>query len=196
MVDEILLYISAAPDLDREREVLGRSVADVPVTLGWRVVHSPARDDPVDLGAVAQADVHLVLLGSDIRAPVGLEWALARRAGRRPDLFLKQNVLRTAAAEEFVCHAGQFGAWQPFKDGAELRVYAFRLIAAHILDQANRFLLSPEEQARLQAWRADLAKAGARREQETRGGAGASAVVFSRERYVPSDGTLIEDREL
>ena len=72
MADRLLLYISAASDLRAEREVLGRAVTEVPVSLAWRVVHSPGGDEPVDVDAVSRADVHLLLLGGDIRAPVGL----------------------------------------------------------------------------------------------------------------------------
>jgi hypothetical protein len=41
MADEVLVYVSAAPDLQREREILSRAVTEVPVPLGWRVVQSP-----------------------------------------------------------------------------------------------------------------------------------------------------------
>jgi hypothetical protein len=34
MADEVLLYISAASDLQREREILGWVVTEVPVPLG------------------------------------------------------------------------------------------------------------------------------------------------------------------
>lgn len=73
MVDEILVYISATPDLQQEREIPGRAVTEIPVALGWRVVQSPSGDEPADLNAAARADVHTLLLGSDIRAPIGLE---------------------------------------------------------------------------------------------------------------------------
>ena len=82
MADQVNLYVSAAADLEHEREILGRAVTEIPVTLGWRIVQSPLRDDPVDLVAVVEADVHLVIMGGDIRAPIGREWMAARRAGR------------------------------------------------------------------------------------------------------------------
>ena len=49
MADEVWVYISAGPDLQREREILGRAVTEVPVPLGWRVVQSPSGDAPADL---------------------------------------------------------------------------------------------------------------------------------------------------
>jgi hypothetical protein len=191
MADTLLLYLSAAGDLEAEREMVGRAVASVPVTLGWRVVQSPLRDDPVDFEAVARADVHLVLLGGDARAPVGLEWQAARRAGRRPVLFKKQGVARTPAGDEFARYAGFQAPWRPFGDAADLRRQVLRLLADHLLEQSIYYALAPEELARLQEWRARLDKDAAADDRSGRG-AGDSAVILSPERYVPSEGILLE----
>src|SRR3990170_3296483 len=76
MVDILHLYISAASDLDLERESLSRLVAEIPVTLGWRVIQSPIHGEMLNTNAITEADVHILLLGTDIRAPIGLEWRL------------------------------------------------------------------------------------------------------------------------
>ena len=104
MVDQILLYISAAGDLIPEREALSQAVVEIPVTLGWRIIQSPYKGEPVNPDAVTAADVHLLLLGSDIRAPIRLEWLYSRRFGRLPVLFLKQDIQRTMAAQNFMHH--------------------------------------------------------------------------------------------
>jgi hypothetical protein len=195
MADELLVYVSAAPDLEREREILGRAVTEVPVPLGWRVVQSPAGDEPADLEAAARADVHLLLLGSDIRAPIGREWLTARRAGRQPVPLLKQGVLQTPAAQSFQRYIEEQVAWRPFRDGAELRLLGLRLLADHILARAQHYALSPLELARLQAWRSELGGRGKDVEAVTRGGAAASGIVLSPERYVPSEGVLIQTPE-
>ena len=49
----VVFYISAASDLELEREVLGRAASEVPVDVGWRVVQSPAGNGPVDLEAIS-----------------------------------------------------------------------------------------------------------------------------------------------
>jgi hypothetical protein len=98
MADFFNLYISAATDLDYERDLLGRLVTEIPVTLGWHIRQSPSRGESPDLEAVTHVDLHLLLLGSDIRAPFGLEWFVSRRAERRPVLFLMEGTLRTTAA--------------------------------------------------------------------------------------------------
>lgn len=191
MADEVLVYVSAGPDLQREREILGRAVTEVPVPLGWRVVQSPSGDAPADLDAAARADVHLLLLGSDIRAPIGREWIAARRAGRRPVPLLKQGVQQTPAAQSFRRYIEEQMAWRPFRDGMELRSLGLRLLADHILARAQHYALSPLELARLQAWRSKLEGPGKRVDEVTRGGAASSGIVLSPERYVPSEGVLV-----
>jgi hypothetical protein len=195
MTDEVLVYISAASDLQPEREILGRAVTEVPVPVGWRVVQSPSGDAPANLDAAARADVHLLLLGSDIRAPIGREWIAARRAGRRPVPMLKRGVLQTSAAQSFQRYIEEHVAWRPFRDGAELRLLELKLLADHILAQAQHYALSPLELARLQAWRAELEGPGQGADAVTRGGAAASGVVLSPERYVPSEGELLQAPE-
>jgi hypothetical protein len=191
MHNSVMLYVSAANDLAPEREILGRAVTQVPVSLGWRIIQSPGRDDPVDLDAVARASVHLLLLGSDIRAPVGLEWQTARRAGRWPVPFLKQGILRTPAAQNFVRYLGSQATWRPFKDGADLRAQVLKLLGGWLLERAGFYALSPLEVGRLEDWLSSLDTLRPAPEGETGEGAGDSGVLLSPERYEPSDGILI-----
>lgn len=191
MADTVVLYISAAADLAPEREVLGRAVTELPVTLGWRVVQTPLADERLDLAAAAAADVHFLLVGSDIRAPVGLEWIAARRAGRSPVLFLKKDTSRTPAARAFVHELERKASWRLFKDATDLRRQVLVLLADHLLAHADYFVLRPAELEALRAWRDGLETAEQRLPDETRGGAGASAVILSPERFIPSEGVLV-----
>ena len=195
MVDTLLLYISAASDLEHERDILGRAVTEIPVTLAWRIVQTPLHGEPPDLKAVEQADLHLLLLGGDIRAPVGLEWQVARRAGRLPALFLKQGVPRTPAANAFVRYLGDQATWQPYKDSADLRLKTHKLLADHIQDRLVYYALSPGELERLRLWRGELEAGKTAQVDEAPGGAGESSVIFSRERYTPSQGVLIQPQK-
>src|SRR5512136_2327830 len=152
MADRILLYISAASDLSFEREVLGRAIVEIPTSLGWRIKQTPVAEEPLDLEAVAAADVHVLVLGGDIRAPVGAEWLAARRAGRLPALFLKQGAHHTPAAQIFVRDLERHAAWRPFDDAADLRRQVLGLLTGHILNHAARYRIGPEEFAKLRAW--------------------------------------------
>jgi hypothetical protein len=192
--DQILLYLSAATDLEAECEIVGRTVTELPVSLGWRIVRSPNRDEPVDQETVARADLHLLLLGSDVRAPIGSEWLIARRSGRRPNLFLKQNILRTPAAQNFLRYLREQGTWHPFHSGAELRIQVLRLLVGNLLNRAVSYGLSLAEVARLQTWQAELDAHPPEGQDIARGGAGGGGVVLSPERYTPSEGVLIQPR--
>lgn len=192
MADRVLIYISAATDLEPEREALGKAVTEVPVTLAWRVVQTPRAGEPLDLAAAAQADIHILLLGSDIRAPVGLEWMAARQASRLPILFLKSGTSRTPAAAAFIHEVEQHATWLPFQDLADLRRQVLALLGDHILKRADYYVLRPAELESLVAWRENLDKKSPPQAEEPRGGAGASAVVLSTERFTPSEGVLID----
>lgn len=183
----VTIYISAASDLMAEREVLGRMIAGLPVTLAWRIGQTPLGVEPLDLEVVRQADLYLLLLGGDIRAPVGLEWHTAAYARRPINAFLKQGLARTLAGQAFVRETGV--DWQPFRDPAHLRRQVERLLADYLLRHAIRFALTPPEVERL----TDLLKTEAETEQPAGGeGTGHSAVLLSRERYLPSEGVIVD----
>lgn len=193
MVDILNLYISAAADLDHEREVLSRVVAEIPVTLGWRVTQTPLHGDAVDASALAQAEVHIFLLGSDIRAPLGLEWRLAHRANRLQFAFLKQDIARTMAALDFIRYLETQTRWNFFRNIVDLRLQTLKLLSDHILSQPEYYVLKPGEFDRLTSWREKL-NLPEEEQLELHGGIGESSVVLSPERYIPSEGVLIKPK--
>jgi hypothetical protein len=190
MAKHFLIDISAANDLEAERDLLARSVIAVPADLTWRIEQSPRANDPIDRQAIAQADLHLLLLGSDIRAPIGLEWLVARRHGRMPLPMLKEGAGRTLAAEDFRRFIIRQRPWRPFTSLAHLQRQVQRLLGQQILDQVVAYGLSPDQIVGLQTWLAELDEApepGA----EAFGGAGESSLIFSKEGYEPSSGILL-----
>jgi hypothetical protein len=191
MADRILLYISAATDLALEREVLGRASIEIPTSLGWRITQTPGADEQLDLEAVAAANVHLLLMGADIRAPVGAEWWAARRAGRLPTLFLKRGVLHTPAGMAFIRDLERQADWRPFEDAADLRRQVLALLTEHIVNRAAHYRISPDEFAKLCAWQKQIEITDKKSVDKTRGGAGASSVILSTERFTPSEGKLV-----
>ncbi len=191
MAKEVILYISAASDLAAEREILGRAVAEVPVDLPWRVVQSPAGNGPVDLDAVVEADIHILVMGGDIRAPVGLEWQIARRYGRQPIALLKSNVLHTPAGRDFIRLVREVQNWSAFDSGTVLRRRVLSIFANHLLNRAGVYGLTPDEIARVRNWETSLLETSEPVDQELRGGAGDSAILISRERFEPSGGIVI-----
>ena len=186
------LYISAALDLELEREILGRAAAEIPVTLGWRIFQSPAHGEPVNLEAVVRADVHLLLLGSDIRAPIGLEWRTARRAGKIPVLFLKNDALRTPAGQDFRRYVAQEQEWRTYQDIPGLHRQALGLLCEVLIGRAIDFNLQPQEFERLKEWRKELDAAGKQDIDDTRAGAGDSGVILSPEQAASAGGILLQ----
>ena len=192
MADEFLLYISAALDLSDERDVISRAVVEIPTSLGWRLVHTPHPGEIPDLDSVARADMHLLLIGGDIRAPIGMEWYASRRAGNQPRLLLKQGVVRTPAAQVFVRELVDFATWLPFDTHSHLRQQVLQMLASQILERAAHFQLSDEEYQRLQTWQMQLRNGALTLQERTGGGTGESSVIFSPERFTPSGGVLLE----
>jgi hypothetical protein len=192
MRERLLFFISAARDLRLERDVIARAVTEIPTTLGWTIKQTPPASRESDLVAVARADVHVLLLGRDIQAPVGLEWAAARRAGRAVALFV-HDVPQTQAASGFMREVNRQRpsvgpAWERFKDAHDLRLKVLRLLGEHLLAHAIDYDLGDAAQGRLCAWLAALTdKPGPdlRAADETGG------VILSTERYMPKEGKLI-----
>jgi hypothetical protein len=187
---QILLYISAGSDLAAEREVVGRAITEIPLDLGWRIFQTPGSGYRVDREAVELADLHLYLLGSDIRAPVGYEWAIAREAGHRPIPLLKTSVSRTPAGLDQVRYIGFQAHWFPFQHPSDLRWRILRLLSAYILFRASELELSLVELETLVAWRKRLYVRPV--DEETVGGAGEGGVLLSQKRYVPAEGVPIK----
>jgi hypothetical protein len=181
-------YISAASDLMAERETLGRMIAALPVTLAWRIVQTPTGAEPLDLEAVRRADLYLLALGSDIRAPVGLEWHTARRAGRPTLAFLKQGLARTLAGQAFVREANL--AWQPFSDAADLSRQVQPALVEHLLRQSLHYALTLAEVEQLSALPTSETKPTSATPGEE---AAHSAVILSRERFRPSQGVIVDE---
>jgi hypothetical protein len=183
----VTIYISAASDLMAEREALARMIAALPVTLVWRIMQTPLTEmDPLDLNALSSADLYFLLMGSDIRAPVGLEWLTARRVRRSAVLFLKRGIPRTPAAQVFIKDVGDI--WQSFQDAADLSRRIQHMLSEHLLRHAVRFLLTPEEIVGLEV----LSTSDATLDQAGRGEeAGHSAVILSRDRFEPSEGVVL-----
>jgi hypothetical protein len=185
----VTIYISAASDLMAEREALARMIAALPVTLAWRIVQTPVADvDPLDLDALGSADLYFLVMGSDIRAPVGLEWLMARRVRSSAVAYLKRGVPRTPAAQVFINDRSM--VWQTFGDAADLSSQVHGVLAEHLVRHAIQYALTPDEIATLEALPAsDTATDQVGRGEE----AGHSAIILSRERFEPSGGVVVDE---
>lgn len=192
MIDKFRLYISAAPDLRFERDLLARAITEIPTTLGWTITQTPPASREPDLNAVRQADAHLLVMGIDIQAPVGLEWAVARRAGKPVTLLYKSTVTQTQAAQAFVRDVAKHGQWRAFEDAAGLRRLVLKLLAEQLIAQAVDYEMLPDEIDTLKAWRKALDEKQQGVVSDARTSADADAVILTTERFVPSEGKLLK----
>lgn len=184
----VIIYISAAPNLMAEREALARMIAELPVTLAWHIVQTPTEAEPLDRESLLAADLYFLVMGTDIRAPVGLEMHTAQQAKRQIIAFLKQGVVYTPAGEVFVRQTRL--QWRSFADATHLSQQVQRIIAEYLIRYAIQYALTPVEVQQLES----LLTANTSREQAIEGeGAGHSAVLLSRERYTPSEGVIVDD---
>jgi len=190
MADPVRLFISAGPELEPEREAIGRALTEFPINLGWEIKRTPRPDEPVNLEAVRHCDAFVLLFASDIRAPVGWEWIAARRAGRVRLAFLKEGTLQTPAGREF---ARELRAdWRTFRTGYDLAKQLMEALSAHILERWREFGLSAQEREVLSAYVARL-----RGEQTEEGpeaepaGAGEGGVILAPGRDVPQGGVVV-----
>ncbi len=196
MANRLRIFISAGPDLEVEREAVGKAIASLPVSLGWIIKYTPGRSEPLApaLQAVAASFFYLFLLGMDIRAPVGLELHVARQRGKRILAFLKDGP-RTPAAHVFVRDASL--EWNRFRSEDELGRLLKRALAEQILQSAQTYSISPLDWETLSALLAEL-KVQERLEQEGEGvspacrGAGKGAVIVAPGRDLPPNGVLVE----
>lgn len=196
MANRLQLFVSAGPELEPEREVIGQAIAKLPVSLGWVIKRTPHRNEsfiPV-LEEIEASDFFLLLFGSDIRAPVGWELRAARRAGKKPLAFLK-NVAHTPAARIFLRETRI--DWIAYDSPRELGSLVQKTLAEQILERTQDLSLNLTQ---LEAFSAFLEELGGRKpegETEEAGrqgcGAGEGGVVLA-PGGLPSEGVPIGER--
>jgi hypothetical protein len=190
MGDALRLYISAGPELEPERDAIGQALAEFPVNLGWEIKRTPHAEEPVDLEAVRNCEFFVLLFSSDIRAPVGWEWTVARGTGRVILAFLRRDRPQTPAGREFARNLKT--EWRPFDHGHDLARQLMESLSGRILDRWREFGLSAHEWEVLSAYVARL-RAGKLQEtpEAEPAGAGEGGVILAPGRDVPKGGLVV-----
>lgn len=170
------IFVGATNDLETERAVIGRSVAELPIKIGIEIRRTPPLLPTFDEIAQRLGDVDRVyfLMGNDITAPAGLEWHLAWRMGRSL-LPLRSSTRPTPAANEFFRLAPV--RWQDFHTQAQLaRIISLDL--ARLLQQpANPFGLTVVDMERVAGYLRSL-ETKPLETMHTGGGAEGSAILI------------------
>lgn len=181
MTRPIHLFVSSSPDLAAERDGVGQVTAALPLTIGWRISHTPnpsARGQE-DSGRVEGCDLYVLILGHDFAAPMGAELRWAVTAGRKP-LGYRARVTYSPAAQE-ATRVSDIG-WRVYAGVHEfLSLFRRDLIRALLRDaQALRLELPEVERLMALARDADATEAAGQADWP-RGEAGSSAVILGRE---------------
>ncbi|MCE5259256.1 MAG: hypothetical protein LLG44_09395 [Chloroflexi bacterium] len=127
MAGELALYISAAHEQDAECEQIGRLLAERLVTIRWRIWRTPLYGNMnPDQDSIAASPFYVILLGTDLVAPMGVEWQIAAHSGVFIIAFRDETCSPSPAADYFARNTEI--AWQPYKKSDE-----FILAFEHIL---------------------------------------------------------------
>lgn len=189
MVDTFKLFVSAADDLSAEREIIGHLVTEIPVTLGWQINLSPTGKSLDNAQLVMDADFHLIVIGEDIRAPVGYEWHVSRRAGKLPPIFIKQGLQRTLAAADFLKTIYHYPKLHDYTLLSGFRTQVLNQIGNYIIKHADYFELKPAEFENVSNFVQDLEDLEPNILDHV---TGKDSILLTRERFIPKDGILIQ----
>ncbi len=188
MAEPLRLFVSATRDLEPQRAVIGRALADLPVKVTIEIRRTPARgaDYATIFDLIANCDRMYFLLGQDITAPAGTEWDIARELGV-PIVRLRRSGPLTPAAQTFLHLAGE--PWQIFRSDEDLA----RLVTLDVIDTLlhpqNRYGLTVTEMERLHAYREHFRPERVARGEP--GGAEGGGVLLDDLRREPLTGVLV-----
>ncbi len=144
MPEILRLYVSTTRDLDDERALIGRAIADVPVKIGIEIRRAPALTSTLDeiFERIANVDRFYFLMGNDISAPAGLEWTLAWQL-ERSVLAMRHSPRPTPAGQEFQRMSPL--PWTDVRAAADLARSVSMDVANMLQHPANRYGLTLHE---------------------------------------------------
>jgi len=192
MAEILRLFVSATTDLDAQRSVIGRTVADLPVRIGIEIRRTPVEggkyDDMYEL--IANCDRVYFLMGRDITAPAGAEWHLAWQL-ERSIMPLRAPAALTPAGGEFV--RGVPLDWVWFRSSTELVRIITRDLIRILRHPANRYGLTlPELELLAERSRSiEALQANAPKEPDGTEGGG---ILLDPNRNEPIEGVLLDDQ--
>jgi hypothetical protein len=147
--NELLIYVSAAEEMDPECELLGQRLADMIHSVRWTIKRTPASREGVnpDLETLAQAQFYLILLGRDIVAPIGVELRAAEDRGVPVLAYRSAHWTPTPAASVFAHQTGL--TWRAYETPQQfIRDFERRLIGM-LIDGTPGYGLTVEDLAEL-----------------------------------------------
>jgi hypothetical protein len=181
MAETLRIFVGATHDLEAERGVIGKTIAELPVQATIEIRRTPPLLPTYEevFERVANCDRVYFLLGNDITAPAGLEWATAWRL-ERSVLPLRRSSRPTPAAQEFQRLSPL--PWLDFRTATELARIVALDVARLLKHPANRYGLTVTELERLESYTRRLDKVQATLDKEPGGAGGGGVLIDSRRR--------------
>jgi hypothetical protein len=144
MAETLRLFVSATQDLEPERALIGRAVAQLPVQIGIEIRRTPVRGAAYEeiFELISNVDRLYFLIGDDITAPAGAEWFIAWRL-ERSILPLWRVGRRTPAAQDFMRLYPD--KWTQFETGNQLMRLVTLDLVQILQHPTNRYGLSVTE---------------------------------------------------
>jgi len=175
-VRELGIYISASAEMDPECELLGQMLAKLTRSIRWNIKRTPAshqQQDP-DWTALEHAVAHILLVGRDITAPIGVEYRVAREHGVPTYAYRSAAFTPSPALAAFVRQTD--ADWHTYDDPQELAAEVRRRIARQLIEGTPGYGLSLEE---IESLAAELKEQDtAEQSGEERRGAGRGGVIL------------------
>lgn len=184
MPTQVRLFISAGPEEEPAREVLGRALAELPITVGWKIKRTP------DVDSVAECHLFALVLGRDIVAPVGLElwWALRTE---KSVIAYRAAVPRTPAGQVFV-QENAFLTWTDYATLPALRRAFLKDIGRFLLAHPDRYGVSLLEAETLRSFLARLDESAPAPAPPKAEGAAGGGVILAPGKDTPRGARIIE----
>lgn len=190
MAETLRLFVSATNDLEAERAVIGRLVAELPVQIRVEIRRCALLGTSYETmhELISNVDRVYFLFGQDITAPAGQEWHLAWQL-ERSLLPLRKPGRLTPAGQQFLSNAPL--RWTLFRDAQELGRIVTRDLIQILQHPTNRYGLSVTEMELLEMRRRQLGQLKTETGSEP-GGAEGGGILLDTQRLDPMDGTVIE----
>lgn len=181
MAETLRIFVSTTRDLEAERGVIGKAIAELPVQVAIEIRRTPPLLPTYEeiFERIANCDRVYFLLGNDITAPAGLEWATAWRL-ERSVLPLRRSPRPTPAAQEFQRLSPL--PWIDFHHATDLARIVSLDVARLLKHPANRYGLLVAELERLEAYIRRLDRLQAVVDKEPSGAEGGGMLIDSHTR--------------
>jgi len=175
---EFVVYVSASPEVDAECEQVGQLLATLARTSRATIRRTPRSSVATnpDLAGLAQSDLYIAILATDLSAPVGVEWQAAQQSHRQTLAYRNALAHPSPAMQHFYRH-NDF-QWIDYQGPAAFRRTLERTLLRRLLDGTPGFGLDLADVEQIAARLKELE--GQRDEEalDERRGAGRGGVIL------------------